>query len=85
MCVMVPLQSYQQHLDFHHTDITCSFTASLTNTLFFSLSLSDTLCEGRELLQRHTDLIIYPYPRYPILPLSYHIPPPLLPLKGVLC
>lgn len=45
MCQAGPslqLTVYQQHLDFHHTDITCSLIARTTNTLSFPLSL--TLC-----------------------------------------
>ncbi len=45
MCQVVPslqLTVYQQHLDFHHKDITCFLIARTTNTLSFPLSL--TLC-----------------------------------------
>lgn len=43
MCQVVPslqLTVYQQHLDFHHTDITCFLIARTTNTLSFPLSLA---------------------------------------------
>lgn len=65
------LTLYQpQHLDFHHTDITCSFIASTTNTLFFS-TLSDTLFSRERTVTKAHGLVGH------VFPISFL--PPVLP------
>lgn len=69
MCQVVPslqLTVYLQHLDFHHTDRHHMLLNRQNNKHPLFSSLSDTLFGGRELLQRHTDLLVtfFLYPSF---------------------